>query len=71
MVIIKNIDNNKCLKWCLVRYLNPEDRNSAKITKTDKDFRQKLFFKDIKLPVKARDIHKIEKNNYVNISIFE
>ena len=57
-----NIQNtNECFKWCLVRYLNPADRNPAKITKADKDFAKRLDFKDIKFPVKIRDIHKIEK----------
>ena len=30
----------------------------------------KLDFKDIKFPVKVRDIHKIEKNNSIGISVF-
>ena len=45
----------------LVRYLHPVDHNSKSITKADKDFAKKLDFKDIKLPVKVREIHKIEK----------
>ena len=34
---------------------------SARIAKVDKHFIKKLDFKDIKVPVKVRDIHKIEK----------
>ena len=34
---------------------------SAGIAKVDKHFIKKLDFKDIKVPVKVRDIHKIEK----------
>ena len=45
----------------MVRYLNPADRKPAGITKIDKDFTKKIDFKDIKFPVKTRDIHKIEK----------
>ena len=52
---------NKCLKWCLVRYLHPVDKNPARIRKISKDFSRKLHFKDIKLSVKIRDIHKVEK----------
>ena len=59
MITIQN--TNECFKWCLVRYLNPADRNPAKITKADKDFAKRLDFKDIKFPVKIRDIHKIVK----------
>ena len=54
----------------MVAYLHPADQHSAKITKSDKDFVKRLVFKDIKFPVKNRDIHKIEKNNYSGISAF-
>ena len=52
-------------------YLNPEDRNPARITKADKDFFKKLDFKDIKFAVKIRDIYKIEKKNSIGISVFD
>ena len=35
LISIKNIDDNKFFKWSIARYLNPPDRNTAKITKTD------------------------------------
>ena len=38
--------------------------------KVDKDFARELDFKDIKFPVKIRDIHKIEKKNSITISSF-
>ena len=38
--------------------------------KPDKDFAKKLDFKEIKFPVKIRDIHKIKNNNSIGISIF-
>ena len=49
----------------MVRYHNPRG-----ITKADKDFAKKLDFKNIKFPVKIRDIHKIEKMNSIGISVF-
>ena len=61
LIDIQNIDDNKCFKWCLVWYLNPADDNRRSITKADKNFAKKPDFKDIKFPVKIRDIHKIEK----------
>ena len=61
MINIYNIDDNKCFKGFLVRYLNPVDHNPRRITKADKDFDKKLNFKDINFPVKIRDIHKVEK----------
>ena len=45
----------------------PEDHNQARIRKL---FRDGLDFEDIKLPAKTNDIHKIEKNNSINISFF-
>ena len=70
MINIQNVDDNKCFKWALVRYLNSADRNPTRITKTDKDFAKKLDFKDINFPVKIRDLHKIEKMNSIGISVF-
>ena len=61
LINIQNTDDNEYFKWCLVRYLNPADHHPARITKADKDFAKTLDFKDIKFPVKIRDIHKIEK----------
>ena len=63
MTSLKNIDDNECFKWSIVRYLNPTDNNPRRITKVDKYFAKKLDFKDIKFPVKIRDIYKIEKNS--------
>ena len=49
LINIQNIDDIKCFKWCLVRYLNVADHNPRRITKSDKDFAKRLDFKDIKL----------------------
>ena len=70
MINIQNFDDNECFKWSIVRYLNPADRNPARITKADKEFDKKLDFKNIKYPLKIRDIHKIEKKNSIGISVF-
>ena len=32
---MENIDDNECVKWCLVKYLHPPDHNPRKITKAD------------------------------------
>ena len=61
MINIQIIDDNECFKWFIVRYVNPADHDPRRITKTNKDFTKKINFKDIKFPVKVRDIHKIEK----------
>ena len=49
---------------------NPADHNPKRITKSDKDSAKRLDFKNIKLQVKIRDVHKIEKKNSIGISIF-
>ena len=64
-----NADDNECFKWCLVRYLNRSGHNSRRVTKADKYFAKRLDFKDIKFPVKIRDICKIAKKNCISISV--
>ena len=71
MIKIQDIDDSKCFKWCIVKYLNPADRNPARITKTDKEFAKKLDIKNIKFPVKMRDIHKIVKKISSTVSGYE
>ena len=70
LINIQNIDDKKCFKWSIVRYLNLADRIPAGIRKADKEFVKKLDFKYIKFPVKIRDIHQIEKKNPIGISVF-
>ena len=70
MINIQNINDSECYKWSIVRYLNPIDRNPARITKADKRFTKKLDFTNIKFPVKIKDIHTIEKKNSIDISVF-
>ena len=70
LIDIQNIGNNECFKWCLVRYLQPEDHHPAKIAKANKDFAKRLDFKDMKFPVKIKDIHKIEKKKNLLALLF-
>ena len=73
LINIENIDDDdddKCFKWCLVRYLYPADHHQARITKANKDFEKEPDFKVITFPVKIRDIHRIEKKNSFAISVF-
>ena len=70
MINIQKIDDNVCFIWSLVRYLNPAHHHQARVTKVDKDFAKKLGFKDITFPVKIRKIHKIEKEDFIGISVF-
>ena len=60
LINIQNTDGDECFKWCLVRHRNLANHHPARITKTDNEFARRLDFKDIKIPVKIRDIQKIE-----------
>ena len=61
LINIQNIDDNKSFKGCLVSYVHPADLNLVGILEADKSFVRELDFKDIKVPLKIRDIHKIEE----------
>ena len=54
----------------MIRYLHPVDHPPARIKKVDKLYGDKSDFKDIKFPVKVRDIRKVEKKNSIGISVF-
>ena len=41
LISIQNIDDNECFKWRFFTYLNPADRDLARITKAHKDFAKK------------------------------
>ena len=64
------MNDNKCLKWCISIYLNPAQHHPAIIKKIDEILLDWVDFEDIKFPVKIKDIHKIEKNNSIRISVF-
>ena len=52
-------------------HITEHSKTLLKLSKTIRQaFAKKLDFKDIKFLVKARDIHKIEKKNYIGISVF-
>ena len=69
---IQNINDNKCFKWWLVRYLHPADNNPVRIRKIDEDLARKIDLKDIKFPVKIRNIHKTEKKkNCIGIILLD
>ena len=70
MINVQNIDDNECLKWSLVRYLNPTHHHPARITKADRYYAKNLDFKNIEFPVKIRDTHKIKKKRVASALAF-
>ena len=66
---VQNIDESECFKQRLVRYLHPADHNPARTKKNDQILADELEFEDIKFQVKIKDIHKINKENSIGISV--
>ena len=69
LINIKNKDN-KCFRWCHIRYLNPQDKYPQRIKKSDKEFIKKLDYSEIEFPVTINQYNKIEKQNDININVF-
>ena len=69
MINIQNIGDNECFNWSIVKYLNHVDFNPVRITEVDTEFATRHNLKDIKFPVKIRDIYKIEKKISFDISV--
>ena len=61
LINTQNTKYNEWFKWCLIRYLNLEDRNLGVIIKFFKGFAKELNVNEIKLQVKRRDSQKNEK----------
>ena len=64
------MNDKECFQWCIFRYLHPADHHPERIRKTDEILADELDFKDVKSPVKIKDIHKIEKEKSIGISVF-
>jgi hypothetical protein len=62
VINIQNTDN-ECFKWCVLRALNPVNKNAARISDLMKINPNVLNWGDITFPVKLRDIDKFERLN--------
>ena len=69
MINIKNKDD-ECFRWCHVRHLNPQEKDSQRIKRDDKQYIEKLNYKDVIFPVSQKHYNKIEKQNCIKISVF-
>ena len=69
LVNIKNKDN-ECFRWCHIRYLNPKNKDSQRIKKSDKNMIDKLDYSGIEFPVIVKQYNEIEKQNNININVF-
>ena len=68
IINMKNEDNNKCFLWCVLRALNPKDKNAERIDKDLKSKENTLNMEGIEYPVSLKDIKRFEKQN-LDISI--
>ena len=68
IINMKNEDNNKCFLWCVLRALNPKDKNAERIDKDLKSKESTLNIEGITYPVDLKDIKRFEKQN-LDISI--
>ena len=73
LVIIKNLNDNKCFLWCYIRkFLNPIEKNVSRINKKDIEISKELIdeynidFEDVSLD----EINDIENLLECNIHIF-
>ena len=46
LIDIQDVDDNECFKCSIVRYLNPSNHHPSTITKADKYFAKKNYFKE-------------------------
>ena len=69
IINMKNQDN-KCFLWCVLRALNPVEKNKDRIDKNLISKQDTLNMKGIKYPVSLRDIDKFETlNSSISITV--
>ena len=70
-VINPKNEDNQCFKWCVVRALNPVDKNPNRITKELLEQAESLNWSGLKFPVDLKQIKTFEKNNpSISINVF-
>ena len=67
LINMKNEDD-ECFKWCVLRAINPKNKNAERIDNDLKSKQDTLNMKGIRYPVSFRDIDRFESQN-PNISI--
>ena len=62
IINMKNQDE-KCFMWCVLRALNPKDKNAERVDKDLKSKEDTLNMKGMRYPVNFRDIDRFESQN--------
>ena len=53
-----------------MRHLNPQEKDSQRIKRDDKQYIEKLNYKGVIFPVSQKHYNKIEKQNSIKINVF-
>jgi len=70
IINLKNTDT-ECFKWCVVRAMNPVEKNSERITKNLRKQAEQLNWKGIAFSMTLKDIDKFERNNDgISVNVF-
>ena len=69
LINLKN-KNVKCFKWCHIRFINPQSKNSDRINKQDKKVAETLNYRGINFPMKARDYEIADERFNINVNVF-
>ena len=70
LINIKNNKDNECFRWCHVRHLNPQEKDSQRITKADKKYVEKLDYTGIEFPVNVKQYKKNREAETIRIKVF-
>ena len=63
--------DNKCFLWCVLRALNPHEKDPQRLDKKLKEKESSLNMEGIKYPVSLKDIEKFENQNpTISITVF-
>ena len=69
LINLKNKDD-ECFKWCHVRFINPQNKDTNRIKKQDEKIAETLDYSGINFPMKARDYEIVEERFNVNVNVF-
>ena len=69
LINLQNKDN-ECFRWCHICHLNPMDKDSQRIKKSDPKYVSELNYDGVVFPVSIKQINKIELQNKININVF-
>ena len=66
---LKNKDI-ECFKWCHIRFLNPQNKDSDRINKQDKKIASILDYRSINFPMEACDYEVVKERFDINVNVF-